>query len=92
VDGAIQYDARKTSRSLLRRLHRPLYGTGSGVQAELLLSYQASDALTFSVGGRYWGMWTSSAIQTNQTSNVFAIETDRYGLLVQASYKFRAPR
>jgi hypothetical protein len=70
----------------------PIQGTGNGVQAELFLSWLVSEAFTVSVGGRYWGMWTTNASQSNSPTNLFNIETDRYGVLVQASYKFRAPR
>src|SRR5262249_30805869 len=32
---------------------------GHGVQAEALLSYYVTDRLSFGVGGRYWGLWTT---------------------------------
>jgi opacity protein-like surface antigen len=32
---------------------------GHGVQAEALLSYYATDRLSFGVGARYWGLWTT---------------------------------
>lgn len=70
----------------------PVQGTGNGVQAELVLSYRVTDALSFGIGGRYWAMWTNSAEQTTLATNVFVINTERYGLFLQASYKFDVPR
>ena len=32
---------------------------GHGVQAEALLSYYVTDRLSFGVGARYWGVWTT---------------------------------
>jgi opacity protein-like surface antigen len=32
---------------------------GHGVQAETLLSYYVTDRLSFGVGARYWGVWTT---------------------------------
>lgn len=70
----------------------PVQGTGNGVQAELVLSYRVTDALSFGIGGRYWSMWTNQAEQTNGPVNVFVINTERYGMFLQASYKFDVPR
>ena len=70
----------------------PVTGTGNGVQAELFLSWLVTEAFTLSIGGRYWGMWTTNAHNANLPTDVFNLETDRYGVLLQASYKFRAPR
>lgn len=73
-----------------RGLNFPWSGTGNGVQAELLASYAVTDA--FTVGGRYWVMWTNVAAQTDLATNIVNASMDRYGVFVQASYKFNAPR
>jgi opacity protein-like surface antigen/outer membrane protease len=72
----------------LRSLYFPVGGSGQGVQAELLISYQATEALSIGIGGRYWAMWTTNAYQTDDPGNAFTINTERYGLLLQASWKF----
>lgn len=66
----------------------PWQGTGQGVQAELLATWQATDAFSLGLGGRYWSLWTNNAFQSNQPGNVFFADTQWYGLLVQASYRF----
>jgi len=70
----------------------PMSGTGQGVQAEFILSYQTSDAFSIGVGGRYWGMWTNIAAQSDNPTNLFTVEAARYGMFVQASYKFNPAR
>jgi opacity protein-like surface antigen len=72
----------------LRDLYFPATGTGNGVQGEIMLSYRVFDAASIGIGGRYWSMWTTNAYQTDQPSNVMSLSTDRYGVIVQASYKF----
>ena len=72
----------------LRSLYFPVEGSGQGVQAEVFLSYQATEALSIGIGGRYWAMWTTNAYQTDNAGNAFSINTERYGVLVQASWKF----
>ena len=42
----------------------PEEGTGRGVQADVILSYRATEQLTLGVGGRYWSMWSRDASQT----------------------------
>jgi opacity protein-like surface antigen len=76
----------------VRNVNFPISGTGQGVQAELSLSYRVTDALSLGVGGRYWSMWTNSAEQTDLPSNFFTINTERYGVFAQLSYKFEVPR
>lgn len=75
-----------------RNLNFPWSGTGNGVQAELLASYDVTSAFTVGVGGRYWAMWTNIAAQADLPTNVINASMDRYGVFVQASYKFNAPR
>ncbi len=74
-----------------RSIFFPVEGIGNGVQAEVILSYRATESLSIGIGGRYWAMWTTGAGQTNR-SNIFTIDTERYGMFVQASYKFNKPR
>jgi len=40
----------------------PQWGNGRGVQFEALLSYYVTPQWSVGVGGRYWGMWTTSAL------------------------------
>lgn len=72
----------------VRNLYFPVTGTGNGVQAEVMLSYRVFDAVSLGIGGRYWSMWTTSARQVDAPSNFMTLSTDRYGVFVQASYKF----
>ncbi|MFI5002849.1 MAG: hypothetical protein ACHQK9_23430, partial [Reyranellales bacterium] len=82
------YDGLDIHRQRNPPVYFPVQGTGHGVQAELILSYQATDALSFGVGGRYWAMWTTNAIQTDSVGNYFTANTERYGVFVQAAYHF----
>ena len=72
----------------LRNDYFPIQGRGQGVQAELILSYRATDALSFGVGGRYWAMWTTTGHQTTDPSTLLNINNERYGVFVQAAYRF----
>ncbi|MBS0547297.1 MAG: outer membrane beta-barrel protein [Proteobacteria bacterium] len=74
----------------LRSLNFPTNGTGNGVQAEILLSYALTDAFNVGVGGRYWSMWTANGYLTDSSSYVM-LETQRYGVFVQGSYRFGTP-
>ncbi len=71
-----------------RNISFPFTGTGNGVQAELLLSYNATESFSVGLGGRYWAMWTTNGYQTNNPRNLVMLSTDRYGVFVQASYRF----
>jgi hypothetical protein len=75
------------------------WGTGRGVQAELIASYLVSDNFTIGVGGRYWSMWTTNGAfnctgcgGAGVTSEAppFKGNAERYGMFAQASYKFGA--
>jgi hypothetical protein len=77
------------------------WGTGRGVQAELIASYLVTDNFTVGVGGRYWTMWTTNgefnctgcnkaAPTVTSESSPFKGNAERYGMFVQASYKFGA--
>lgn len=65
----------------------PVRGTGQGFQVEVILSWQATEALSIGIGGRYWALWTTNALQTDAPDS-FTSNTDRYGVFVQAAYKF----
>jgi hypothetical protein len=71
---------------------------GSGVQFEGILSYDVTDHLSVGVGGRYWAMWAKGSSNLTEYDNAGVIiphtpapekiSMERYGLLLQASYKF----
>jgi len=68
-------------------------GRGMGVQLDAILSYAITPAFNVGVGGRYWAMWTNDNAYTNIFGTpcpcqTLPVKTDRYGLLVQADYKF----
>lgn len=86
----VNYDGLDIHRARTPPIYFPVSGTGNGVQVELIASYDVTEAFSVGVGGRYWAMWTNVAAQTNMASNVFSATTDRYGVFLQASYKFGA--
>jgi opacity protein-like surface antigen/outer membrane protease len=76
--------------------YSPETGRGYGVQLDAILSYYMTPAFNVGVGGRYWAMWTTNNAYTNIFSTpcpcqTEPVKTDRYGLLVQADYKFDMP-
>ncbi|HEX3506381.1 MAG TPA: outer membrane beta-barrel protein [Xanthobacteraceae bacterium] len=71
-------------------------GHGIGVQLDAILSYAITPAFNVGAGGRYWAMWTNNNAYTNIFGTpcpcqTLPVKTDRFGLLVQASYKFGVP-
>ena len=78
----MKYDGLDIHR--VRDLYFPVQGTGRGVQGELIASWMMTDAFSVGVGGRYWSMWTDYAAQTTDPANLFPVETDRYGVFLQA--------
>jgi opacity protein-like surface antigen/outer membrane protease len=71
-------------------------GHGIGVQLDAILSYYITPALSVGAGGRYWAMWTSDNAYTNIFGTpcpcqTLPAKTERYGVLVQADYKFDMP-
>jgi opacity protein-like surface antigen len=69
---------------------------GQGVQFEAILSYDFSNHFSLGFGGRYWAMWGDGTFTctgcdtvhvTSSPPNPERIATERYGLLVQGSYK-----
>lgn len=74
----------------------PEFANGRGVQLEAILSYALTPNLDIGVGGRYWATWAIDEAYTNAFGMACPCPTlpmrqERYGLFVQASYKF-APR
>jgi opacity protein-like surface antigen len=71
-------------------------GTGIGTQAELFLSYYLTPQFSIGAGGRYWAMWTTSGTDCREPPagacptplQNAQYKTERYGLLLQAAYKF----
>ena len=81
---------------LLRNLINSQQGTGQGVQLEAILSYFVFSNFSVGVGGRYWAMWTTSATSTETCTGCVGISqpasfsTERYGVFLQADYRFGA--
>jgi opacity protein-like surface antigen/outer membrane protease len=72
-------------------------GKGAGVQIETILSYLVTDNLNIGVGARYWAMWTTDGsftctgcggVGSISPPDAGKFSTERYGLFVQAGYKF----
>jgi opacity protein-like surface antigen len=68
-------------------------GTGDGVQAEVIVSYQVSEALSLGLGARWWRLSTSDGLAHFEdtpgggSAQVIKFETGRYGVFLQGSYK-----
>jgi opacity protein-like surface antigen len=74
----------------------PETGHGIGVQLDAILSYAITPAFNVGAGGRYWAMWTSDNSYTNAFGTpcpcqTLPTKTERFGLLLQADYKFGVP-
>jgi opacity protein-like surface antigen len=68
---------------------------GHGVQAEALLSYYVTDRLSFGVGGRYWGVWTTDGEfrfarvgDTPGPARFYRAAFEQAGVFVQTAYLF----
>jgi hypothetical protein len=84
-----------TDNHVLRDLISPESGTGRGVQLEGILSYLVTDQFSLGVGGRYWAMWTTKDAITEFGGapcpcQTLPAKTDRYGVFIQAAYRFDA--
>jgi opacity protein-like surface antigen len=82
-----------TDDHVLRNLISPESGTGRGVQLEGILSYLVTDRFSLGFGGRYWAMWTTKDAITEFGGapcpcQTLPAKTDRYGVFVQAAYRF----
>jgi opacity protein-like surface antigen len=66
-------------------------GRGRGVQLEAILSYSPMPNFSVGVGGRYWALWTRNGDDAFNGAAVGRDDTyryERFGLLMQAAYKF----
>jgi opacity protein-like surface antigen len=64
---------------------------GHGVQAEALLSYYVTDRLSFGVGGRYWGLWTTDGQFFGTPPGpprFYRAAFEQAGVFVQTAYLF----
>ena len=68
---------------------------GHGVQAEALLSYYVTDRLSFGVGARYWGLWTTDGqfrfAQVGDQpgpARFYRAAFEQAGVFVQTAYLF----
>jgi opacity protein-like surface antigen len=67
----------------------PESGKGQGTQLETIVSYKLTDNWSLGAGGRYWAAWTNSGSYTQEgATNPAQYRTERYGVFLQASYKF----
>jgi len=71
----------------------PEFAKGRGVQLEAILSYALTPNFDIGVGGRYWAAWATEDAYSNTFSSPCPCQTlptrmERYGMFVQASYKF----
>lgn len=71
----------------------PETGKARGVQLEAILSYDLTAAFNLGIGGRYWAMWTNDSAYTNIFGTpcpcqTLPSKTERYGVFLQAAYKF----
>ena len=67
-------------------------GHGQGVQLEAIVSYYVTPQFSLGVGGRYWATWTTTgadAFNGSPTDRTDTYRYERYGLLLQAAYKFK---
>lgn len=75
-------------------------GTGRGMQVDAILSYDVTPNFSIGVGGRYWSLWTTEGSftctgcaapgVTSNPPNPERVSTERYGLLLQGTYRFGA--
>ncbi len=72
----------------------PEFGKGQGMQLEAILSYALTPNFNIGIGGRYWAMWATHDAYTNAFGRpcpdcqTLPSRTDRYGMFLQASYRF----
>lgn len=101
-----QFRGQDTHRLRQPVAYFPQEGRGRGVQAELILSYQATENFSLGIGGRYWAVWSTDATQscsggcgfdpatqlpiTSSPPGVYKTNAERYGMFVQGAYRFGA--
>lgn len=74
----------------------PMDGAGGGIQTEAILSSNLNNALSVGIGARWWHIRTVGNARFEQTSGggqpqPVKVTQDRYGVFVQAAYKFGEP-
>ncbi len=84
-----------TDDHVLRALIIQESGTGRGLQLESILSYLITDQFSVGVGGRYWAMWTTQNAIADSAGAPCPCQTqpakaERYGVFLQAAYRFGA--
>jgi hypothetical protein len=84
-----------TDNHVLRNIISPEWGRGRGVQLEAILSYSVTPSFSVGAGGRYWAMWTREAYTAFGGApcpcQTLPSRTERYGMFLQAAYRFDAP-
>ena len=67
-------------------------GSARGVEAEAFLRYAVTDRFRLGIGGRYWGLFSyegeSVFRQAQRTFPGTRFDQQRYGLLLEAKYRF----
>ena len=66
-------------------------GRGTGVQFETILSYAPTPNFSVGIGARYWALWTRTGEDAFNSIPIGRDDTyryERFGLLLQAAYRF----
>jgi opacity protein-like surface antigen/outer membrane protease len=82
-----------TDNHVLRNLISPESAKGRGLQLESVLSYLVTERFSVGVGGRYWAMWSTKDAITEFGGapcpcQTLPVKTERYGVFLQAAYRF----
>ena len=80
-------------RTDVTNIWSPEFAKGRGVQLEAIVSYAMTQNFEIGVGGRYWAAWATDDAYTNAFGlgcpcQTLPMRMERYGMFVQASYKF----
>ncbi|MGB3866919.1 MAG: outer membrane beta-barrel protein [Xanthobacteraceae bacterium] len=80
-------------RTDVTNIWSPEFANGRGAQLEAVLSYALTPNLDLGIGGRYWATWATDDAYTNAFGlgcpcQTLPVRLERYGLFVQASYRF----
>jgi hypothetical protein len=68
-----------------------LRSKGSGVEAEVMLSYAVTERFGLGLGGRYWGLFSDGDVRFQPSPSRYPVsryDQQRYGMLLQAKYSF----
>lgn len=72
----------------------PIDGDANGIQAEAILSYAVDSVFSIGVGARYWRIGEADGLTHFEVNGgspqVSRLESERYGVFVQGSYKLGA--